>query len=333
MMDTNSKKQEELRIFDLVYADRSFDEVKEFENPDFLVRYFPNTSYFGVEVTEYYLTETNARIDNISGYTGQLLNGNDFKHKDDSKVLNVAEIDIINKDGSVLAKNVSSIIQEVPPPIKCAYDVADRIISKAARFQASHPNLSHTNLIIKDRTGLLRLINKKNFYGIYFIPELIKAISTAPFREIFLVTILQDEHVYVPLKMLHLLAEAYLFNGAIIQNGYEKKIPPEIDYVELFAAYLNSTVTYRVLIHRDADDTEVIFGDSGILISPDNSVTVRLHLDYTINSNAVLPSIEWQTILGEHFDEAMRDYRKSNVFSTEAVFPVKQRATQQGGCT
>lgn len=35
-------------------------------------------------------------------------------------------------------------------------------------------------------------------------------------------------------------------------------------------------VTYRVLIQRDADDTEVIFGDSGILIKPDNSVTVKI---------------------------------------------------------
>ena len=150
-----------------------------------------------------------------------------------------------------------------------------------------YPKLSHVNLIIKDRSGLLRLINKEDFYGIYFVPELIKAISTAPFREIFLVTILQDEHVYVPLKMIHLLAEAYLFNGVIVQNGYEKKIPPEIDYVELFAAYLNSQLRYRVLIQCDADHTEVIFGDSGILINPDNSVTVRLHLDYAINSSAV----------------------------------------------
>lgn len=79
MIDSNSKKQEERRIFDLVYADRSFYEVKDSETPDFLVRYFPNTSYFGVEVTEYYLTETNARLDNITDYTGQLLNGKDYK--------------------------------------------------------------------------------------------------------------------------------------------------------------------------------------------------------------------------------------------------------------
>ena len=83
-----------------------------------------------------------------------------------------------------------------------------------------------------------------------------------------------------------------------------------------------------MLIYRDANDTEVIFGDSGLLISPDNSVTVRLHLDYAINPNAVPPKVKWQTILGEKFDEAMRDYRKSHIFSTEAVFPVKIRAIQ-----
>ncbi len=202
--------------------------------------------------------------------------------------------------------------------------IAERIISKSDLLKTSQHNLSHTNLIIKDRTGLLQLINKKNFYCFFFIPELIKAISTAPFRETFLVTILQNEHVYIPLKTLYLLTEAFLFNGVIIQNGYENKIPPEIDYVELFAAYLNSNVTYRVLIYRDANDTEVIFGDSGLLISPDNSVTVRLHLDYAIHPNAVPPKIKWQTILGENFDEAIRDYRKSNIFSIGAVFPVKK---------
>ncbi len=324
MIDTNNKKREERRIFDLVYGDRSFNEVKDSETPDFLVRYFPDKSYFGVEVTEYYLNETNARLDNIPDYTGQLLNGKDFKHKDDSKVLDVAEIDIINKDGSTHVKNVSSIIQEVPPPNKCAYDVAERIISKAGLLNASKQNLSHTNLIISDKSGLLRLIKKRDFYRIYFIPELIKAISTALFREIFLVTILQDEHVYIPLKMIHLLAEAYLFNGVIVQDGYEKLIPPDIDYAELFGAYLNSQATNKVMIQSDADYTEVIFGDSGILINNDNSVTIRLHSDYAISPVAVQPNIKWQSILGENFDEAMRNYRMANVFSTEAFFSVKR---------
>ncbi len=247
MLETNSKKQQERRIFDLVYADRSFDKVKDSENPDFIVRYFPNSSYFGVEVTEYYLSETNARIDNIAGYTEELLSGNNFRHKDDGKILNVTEIDLIDEDGVVQAENVPAIHQEMPPTSKCAYGVAERIISKSELLKTSQKYLSHTNLIIEDKTGLLRLINKNNMYDIFFIPELIKAISAAPFREIFLITILQNEHVYIPLKMFHLIAEAYLFNGVIIQNGYDKIIPPEIDYVELFAAYLDSNVISEVL--------------------------------------------------------------------------------------
>jgi hypothetical protein len=330
MVETNPKKQEERRIFDLVYGDRSFDEVKDSETPDFLVRYFPNTPYFGVEVTEYYLTETNARLDNIKDYTGQLFDSKNYKHKDDRNVLDVAEIDIINKNGIRHIKNIPAIIQEIPPPKKCSADISERIIYKSRLIENSKQNISHTNLIIKDKSGILRLTNKKDFYRIYFIPELIKAISTATFREIFLVTILQDENVYIPLKMIHLLAEAYLFNSAIIQNGYEKIIPHHIDYSELFGAYLNSQAPNKVLTHRDADHTEVIFGDSGLLINDDNSVTVRLHSDYVISSNAVQPKIKWQSILGENFDKIMRDYRMTNVFSTEAVFPVKQQATQPG---
>ena len=56
MDDTNSKKQEERRIFDLVYGDKSFYEVKYFESPDFLVALlFRSTRLFWiVEITEYY---------------------------------------------------------------------------------------------------------------------------------------------------------------------------------------------------------------------------------------------------------------------------------------
>lgn len=332
-MNANNKKHEERRIFDLIYADRSLDEVKEYENPDFLVRYFPNTPYFGVEVTEYYLSETDARIDNISDYSTQLLNGEGFKHKDDRQVLTVSKIDIINDDDTVFAKDIPAIFQEVPPPNKCANDVAKRMAFKASSLVDSIVGISHTNLIINDKTGLLRTINKKNFYGTYFIPELIEAISASPFREIFLVTFLQDEHVYAPLKMLYLLAEAYFFNAVIVDRGYDKKIPSEIDGAELFAAYLNSSVTYNVLIHRDTPGTEIIFGDSGILIDNNNSVTVRLHSDHPIHPDAKPPNIEWQAILGENFDDVMRDYRKSNIFSTGAVFPVKHCATRQNNCS
>ena len=101
-------------------------------------------------------------------------------------------------------------------------------------------------------------------------------------------------------------------------------LPPGINDVELFASYFNSTVTSPVLVYRDTIGTEVIFGDVGILFASDNSVKIRCHSDYPISSDAVPPNVEWQDVLGVDFHDAMKEFRMSNTFSTETMFPVNQ---------
>jgi hypothetical protein len=321
-MHPDTKKSRERRIFDLVYGERSFNDVTQHENPDFLVRHLRDAPVFGVEVTEYYHSETDARMDRIAGYVSHLLEGHDFRHKDDRKTLTVSKINIIRPDETIHAEDVPAIIQEVPQPSEGGRQLAERISQKAIRIRDSTTRISHANLIVRDRSGFLRLIPKSDFYQIYFGPELRTVIASAPFREIFLVTDLQDELVFARLKMLHLLAEAYLFNGAILKHGLAKRISKEVDDTDLFAAYLGSTVSSQVLVHQDALGKEVIFGDSGILIGDDKRVTVRLHSDYPIASDAVAPTLDWEGILGTQFVTMLSEYRESRTFSTEAVFPV-----------
>lgn len=325
-MDAGNQKQEERRIFDLVYSGRSLDDVVEHENPDFLARCSPELPYFGVEITEYYDSESNARLSCIPDYVSELLQGEDFRHKDDRRVLEVSEVDIIRNDDTVRAKSVPAVLQRVPVPGQCARQVAQRMCSKARRLQASTAEISHANLVIQDKTGLLRQIAIEDFYRIYFVPELVAAITTVPFREVFLVTMLQNEHVYAPLKMLHLLAEAYFFNGVVVQKGFAKQIPAGVAYAELFAAYLNSTSASTVLVHDNTAGTEVIFGDAGVLIDNENFVTVRLHSDCPISPDAVAPNIDWKAVLGGQFHDAMKEYRESHSFATRAVFPVNTSA-------
>jgi len=323
-MDVDIKKQRERRIFEMVYGNRSFDKIMANECPDFLVRQFPASPNFGVEITEVYNSETDARLDRISGYVNQLLDGGSFKHKNDRKTLNVTKVDIVRKDNSVVARNIPAIMQEVPPPSACAKQIAKRIRSKAERLQNAAPRMTHVNLIIQDKTGLLRSLRTAAFYNIFFVPELISALAETPFREVFLVTVLEDKQVYVGLKMLYLLAEAYLFNGAIVSQGFARELPPQADDIELFASYFASTVRSPVLIHRGAIGTEVIFGDSGILFQKHDTVTVRLHSDYPMHPSAVRPCLQWEAILGIGFHDAMNEYRKSHTFSTAAVFPIVQ---------
>jgi len=322
-MSHEAKKKAERRIFDYVYSDRALYEVVAHENPDFLARHSPASRYFGIEVTEYFVDESSARLERISEYSTQLLAGARFKHKKDAKHLNVTEVDILRADGSTHAKNIPAIIHQMPPLAECSRQVADRIVAKAKRLDASVANVSHVNLIVEDRTGLLRTVAKKDFYRVYFAKELIDAITSSNFREVFVVTMLQDELVCARLKMLHLLAEVFLFNGALESSGLSSRIPNDVDELELFASYFNSLMQVPVLFHRDSSNVaDVIFGDSGIVINDDRSLGVRLHSDLPISANATAPSVDWQSICGVGFHDTMKSFREAHSFSTEAVFPV-----------
>jgi hypothetical protein len=320
-VDSN-KKVAERRIFDLVYAARPLHEILTHENPDFLVRQTPRTPYFGVEVTEYHASETSARLDRLEGYTTALLDGGDFRHKDDPKHVEVAKVDIVRPDDTIHAKDVPVVIQKIPPPATCAGDVAARIISKGKCLAASTAEVSHTNLIIEDRTDGLRTVPSADFYRVYFAPGLISAIRASAFREIFLVTTVDGQDVYAPLKMLHLLAEAYLFAGAMEESGVATRIPAEVKDTEVFAAYFNEATDGAVLIHRQDIGVEVIFGDSGIMFNDDDTVIVRMHSDFSMSAGAVSPTADWRSILGESFDDSLTAYRTSHAFSTSALFPV-----------
>lgn len=321
-MDGESKKQRERRIFDMVYGDVSFAEVTDNECPDFLVRLFDGSPYFGVEVTEFYQTETSARLQSISGYSHQLLAGEDFKHKDDRESLEVAKVDIVNEDNSIHAKGVPAIIQRVPPPSECARQVAQRIQTKTQQIRNSAADTSHANLIIQDKTGLLRITKVADFYRIYFVPELVSALSVTSFREVFLVTDIDDRQVFARLKMLLLLANAYLFNGAVVCNGIAERLRTDVDEVDLFASHFATTVEEPVLVHHHQDGTEVIFGDSGVMVAQDGSVSVRLYSDRPFHPDASPPDLQWESLLGNEFHDMTIQYRKSNTFSSDAVFAI-----------
>ena len=59
------KKDRERAILELVYDVARFDSVRDSESPDFELRYHNEEKYFGVEITEFYLCDSDARIKNI----------------------------------------------------------------------------------------------------------------------------------------------------------------------------------------------------------------------------------------------------------------------------
>lgn len=91
-----SKKDRELQILKKIYNSNKI-VIKDHEQPDFIVEV--DNTRFGVEITEFYLNESVARLINYPGYKERILNSKDNSvlDKDDIGVLSRHEMYILDK--------------------------------------------------------------------------------------------------------------------------------------------------------------------------------------------------------------------------------------------
>src|SRR4051812_49232933 len=82
-------KDRERKTLRMVYDEADFELIQEFEKPDFLLRRSSEEPIFGVEVTDFYYSESEARLENIDKYFAELLAGRPHRHKDDIASLKV----------------------------------------------------------------------------------------------------------------------------------------------------------------------------------------------------------------------------------------------------
>jgi len=158
---SDPKKARERKILELVYANRSVADIVPSERPDFIIHRHDGTM-FGVEIAELYHSETDARLERIPDYYSELLNGGNFRHRDDARLITVGKIDILTPSNEVVCSQVEAIIQEVRSPAECALSLGAMVRSKAAKLAQHQPALSHINLIVHDRTNILGHIPRED---------------------------------------------------------------------------------------------------------------------------------------------------------------------------
>jgi hypothetical protein len=325
MKRADAKKVRERRILDLIYADRSVVSIIPSERPDFIIGH-PNRTTFGVEITEFYNSETDARMERIPDYNSELLGGSDFRHRDDARRITLSKVDILTANNEVFASQIDSIIQKLPSLFECSGNLAAIVRGKAEKLAEPQVALSHVNLIVHDRTRVLGHMLREDFFHLYFLSELRATIAASPFREVFFLTKMKDESGFIPLKMLLLMAEAFFFNAIYTSRIGEMQHLQPVNEFELFASYLAGKVHGLVLFREAEDGPEVIFGDSGFLVAPDRSPTIRFYQDGTYPDDARPPNLELASQLGKEFMAALAEHWTSNTFVTPLLFPTKRFA-------
>jgi len=263
------KAEREFKALALVYRTEEFESSRHGDRPDFVLRHHGADRGFGVEITELYETQADARAELHPAYIADLLAGRPHMHKDDVSLLKVEKVQLHDKDGNLKAADLPAIIRKKPPIDKHARAIVALLRRKTEQAVGYRQDLTHINLLILDRLGAQRRPGDSYSTSDLLVADLKEALIASPFREVFLVSTDHDWRVYRPLQMLHLLESFELFLGALA--SFETNAPePELDDVlHLFVQTVKTMGTELHLGRYPNDALCAVYRGSGVALGPD----------------------------------------------------------------
>lgn len=245
-----NKLETEFGIFSTVYDRSGFEETLCSEKPD-IRAHRVGEPWFGVEITELFPSETDARTHSDPGYIGQILAGQPVKHRDDAGVLTLSAVTITNEDGSGSSATVQGIFRQHPSKPQHYDALVQRILTKAQKANDYDATLTHTNLIVMDHFEPESGPEKRWAVSDVLAPEARTALAESPFREIFWVTKARSgRRVYRPLQAVLLLERFWGFLSAL--NEWAPEVQFERD--QLAPIFLQVAAAQRGHLTPARDD-------------------------------------------------------------------------------
>jgi hypothetical protein len=306
----SNKTKIERRILDLVYKNQEALTIVHQDKPDFLITNNVGDT-FGVEITQLFVNESDARLKNIPNYTEELLNKKKYRHKNDIGVLKVENILIEKPDGRKI--ETQAIIQKSPQPKDYLQKLLSIIESKSKLKEEYSKNISHTNLIIHDNSDIFSLRNPENFYNDLYTEEVSKAIVRNDFHEIFLITRFKPKMVIFRLKLIYLSSRIYFFHEILKANRITN-ITDELYYNSL-AEYLSFEGFRNIRIKMFNGETEIIYGNIGFTVKDYSDLVFRDYGDYNFKDGELF-IISQPKFITKEVEDSILEIKKTFGFST-----------------
>jgi len=213
-MDKCAEKQALIKVFGS-YAEKA----EESESPDFVIR---NNSYsHGIEITEFYPTDIDAKLQNAPSYTVGLLDETQQLHRKDRGILRVENVTVTHQDGTSVG-DVRAIIQRNPTPVEKFDLLIKTIRNKSSKCKSYLERCNVVDLVIWDRSPLFGSESETQQLSANFA-ENRGFLALAPFRELFILSRSFDppNHFYYPVRGNLFLVDALLLDHAYLESGGE----------------------------------------------------------------------------------------------------------------
>jgi hypothetical protein len=306
----------------MVYGHGEFEEIIESESPDFHIRKRGQALTFGVEVTEFYRSESNARAHNIPEYVTQILTEERYRHKDDKTALPICVATLV-RDGDP-DREIRGIFQEAPEISEYTRLIAQTIRGKDEKLKGYAAELTHVNLIVFDTEDLLFKIATKDFYMYLFTPDIIAALRQSGYREVYLITRLEtDRRVYIPMKLVLFLSELYVFDHTLVTH-YPDLCTDTAEELRLFAQYLRRNGMGEVCIRSTETECEVVWSGYGVIIAAEKQPKIRDYADYQVPSDFRPIDFEAKPPFTEStFEEKLNAFLECHTFTCQLAYDLK----------
>lgn len=322
---SSDKKLKEKRIVNLIYHDNEY-LITDSEEPDFILVHLRGTYSFGVEVTEYYLNQSNARIRNISNAVAEKIKLGDCKHNSNKTELRVENIKIASA-----AKRGKKGIQEVltiqlPPDVeKYVEGLIGRIIDKNEKLK--HYNLSPINLILLDTENFFsHTISRDEVYTQLFNAELKRQIINSGFREIYLITeVDKGKQIYIPLKMIYFLTELNLLIHFIDQNYPELSKLNDKEFLMLGLQYFISQGIEGLQYAETDGNFQIAYSHYSVSLSPDKGFYLKDYFERDLPQEyELVQATSYESLIDEDFSSAFETYTKANTLYFKIGYAVNK---------
>lgn len=317
-----NRRQRERAILRIVYKESEFQSVVQQESPDFVLQRV-DTEPFGVEITELFDTESDARTVIHPTYISDLLSGEPPMHRDDAAVLGVSEVTIRGPDGKEKASGVPAIIRPLASVEERAGILAGTVDKKQRKAASYAGGLSHVNLIVMDRSDESWSPESLNI-GELLIPDLRDELRRTRFREVFFVTRTRGRgRFYVPLRMVLLVSELYLFGEALI--SYKRETIERAQLIPMFARFMDSLDFPVQLVSVPGRGHAASMGNAAVAVSSSGDVTILDHADHAPPPKSRLPWSHSTFVEEADFIDHHAGLREESIFVTEiAMDPVQE---------
>lgn len=234
-------KDGERRSFDEVYRSHDQWAITPSESPDFICLR-DGKSVLGVEVTELWQHETDARLSRISGYVGSLLDGGEVAHKDDREVVKVEKVQLLPKDRLEPVAEVPAIVRKHPSPTECAKLLDAVLAVKESRINCYLSRCPHVDLLVDDQSMLFWFGQFEQLIRPFSNDPVRERVTSSGFREIFLLTYAEEgKRACVPLKASLLMEDLIVLEGLLSEEASALG-------EQLYSASGSSSIAISVLI-------------------------------------------------------------------------------------